>query len=258
MTMRTLPQSWLSLGAIAASALVLSACTSTSLTRAPVEDRSRGTVSSTPAPTRPLIGQQNKGKPGFYEVQKGDTLYRLSRNYGRTIAELAYWNGLSDPYLLEIGDVLRVAPEGSAATPVASTQPVPAVTTPSPTGAASSIALAWPATGPILQHFDASKNKGIDIAGKAGDPVMAAADGKVMYAGNALRGYGNLIIVQHNATFVTAYAHNQRILVQEGQSVTRGQKIAEMGQTEADRVKLHFELRRNQTPINPMAHLPGR
>jgi len=230
-------------------------------------------MAPTPAPTRPAIGRENLGKPGFYEVQPGDNLFRIGRHHGRSVAELARWNGLSDPYIIEIGDVLRVAPptDGSDAM----VRPVPAVgaagaasnagaassaagTSPQPAADAASMNWLWPASGPILQGFDAGKNKGIDIAGKAGDPVVAAADGSVVYAGSALRGYGNLVIIKHGATFVTAYAHNQSLLVKDGQSVKRGQKIAEMGKTEADRVQLHFEIRKNSTPVDPMQYLPSR
>ena len=111
---------------------------------------------------------------------------------------------------------------------------------------------------PLLAGFDEARNKGLGIGGKAGDPVLAAADGRVVYAGSGLRGYGNLVIVKHNATYLTAYAHNQTLLVKEDQIVRRGQKIAEMGSTDADRVKLHFEIRRQGKPIDPAQRLPPR
>ena len=116
----------------------------------------------------------------------------------------------------------------------------------------------WPASGPVSSGFDEVKNKGLDIAGKAGDPVLAAADGRVVYAGAGLRGYGNLIILKHNNTYLTAYAHNQALLVKEDQSVRKGQKIAEMGNSDADRVKLHFEIRRQGKPVDPARFLPAR
>jgi lipoprotein NlpD len=116
----------------------------------------------------------------------------------------------------------------------------------------------WPANGVLLAGFDEAKNKGLDIGGKAGDPVMAAADGQVVYAGSGLRGYGNLIILKHNNTFLTAYAHNQALLVKEDQKVRKGQKIAEMGKSDADRVKLHFEVRRQGKPVDPAKFLPAR
>jgi lipoprotein NlpD len=116
----------------------------------------------------------------------------------------------------------------------------------------------WPVNGALIAGFDEVKNKGLDIAGKAGDPVLASADGRVVYAGAGLRGYGNLIILKHNNTFLTAYAHNQTLLVKEDQSVRKGQKIAEMGNSDADRVKLHFEIRRQGKPVDPARYLPSR
>jgi lipoprotein NlpD len=117
---------------------------------------------------------------------------------------------------------------------------------------------AWPAAGPVVAPFDDAKTKGLAIGGKAGDAVYAAADGRVVYAGSGLRGYGNLVIVKHNANYLTAYAHNQALLVKEDQIVKRGQKIAEMGSTDADRVQLHFEIRKQGKPIDPSRLLPAR
>ncbi|WP_333708909.1 peptidoglycan DD-metalloendopeptidase family protein [Tepidimonas ignava] len=139
--------------------------------------------------------------------------------------------------------------------PAASATPEP---TPAKAAPADAIALAWPARGPVLYHFDEVRNKGIGIGGKAGDPVLAAADGRVVYAGSDLRGYGNLVIIKHNNTYLTAYAHNQTLLVREDQTVRQGQKIAEMGNTDADRVKLHFEVRRQGKPVDPLSLLPSR
>ena len=116
----------------------------------------------------------------------------------------------------------------------------------------------WPANGTVISTFDEVRSKGLAIAGKAGDPVLAAADGRVVYAGSGLRGYGNLVIVKHNNTYLTAYAHNQTLLVKEEQTVRRGQKIAEMGSTDAERVQLHFEIRKQGKPIDPGKMLPPR
>jgi lipoprotein NlpD len=116
----------------------------------------------------------------------------------------------------------------------------------------------WPASGAVISGFDEARNKGLAISGKAGDPVFAAADGRVVYAGSGLRGYGNLVIVKHNSTYLTAYAHNQSLLVKEDQVVRRGQKIAEMGSSDAERVQLHFEIRRLGRPIDPARLLPSR
>lgn len=120
------------------------------------------------------------------------------------------------------------------------------------------VSWAWPTTAKLAGPFNESGSKGFDFAGKAGDPVMAAADGKVVYAGSGLRGYGELVIVKHNATYLSAYAHNRKILVKEGQMVTRGQKIAEMGTTDTDSVKLHFEIRKQGKPVDPAQYLPKR
>ena len=146
---------------------------------------------------------------------------------------------------------------------VASIAPAPVpLPAPNPTPAPGSdddIAWIWPTHGgPLLAGFDEAKNKGVDIGGKAGDPVLAAADGRVVYAGAGLRGYGNLVILKHNNTYLTAYAHNQTLLVKEDQTVRKGQKIAEMGSSDADRVKLHFEIRRQGKPVDPTKYLPPR
>jgi lipoprotein NlpD len=120
------------------------------------------------------------------------------------------------------------------------------------------IAWIWPATGKTVATFSEGGNKGVDIAGKAGDPVIASADGKVVYSGTGLRGYGKLVILKHNNTYLSAYAHSQTILVKEGQTVSKGQKIAEMGNSDADQVKLHFEVRRQGKPVDPLKYLPAR
>lgn len=116
---------------------------------------------------------------------------------------------------------------------------------------------AWPAPGRVVEKFEGN-NKGLAIAGRTGEPVLAAGDGRVVYSGSGLRGYGQLVIIKHNETYISAYAHNSRILVKEGQQVTRGQKIAEMGSSDADRTKLHFEIRRQGKPVDPLGHLPER
>ena len=117
---------------------------------------------------------------------------------------------------------------------------------------------AWPASGRVIENFDEQRNKGIDIAGNPGDPVLAAADGRVVYAGSGLRGYGNLLIIKHNNTFLSAYVHNRQLLVREGQMVKRGQRIAELGNSDAPSPRLHFEIRRQGRPIDPLAQLPAR
>ena len=149
------------------------------------------------------------------------------------------------------------ASEPPVAAPVP--QKPPAAAAPAVPATDDALEFAWPAKGEVIVAFDETKNrKGIDLAGGAGDPVLAAAEGKVVYAGEGLRGYGKLIIIKHNNTFLTAYAHNQSILVKEDQSVKKGQKIAEMGSTDSDRVKLHFEIRERGRPVDPMKYLRSR
>jgi lipoprotein NlpD len=146
-----------------------------------------------------------------------------------------------------------VAPSAAANANTSSSTPARAATA----GDADQLDWAWPAKGKIVTNFSETSNlKGIDIAGTAGEPVRASAAGRVVYAGNGLRGYGKLIIIKHNNTYLSAYAHNRDILVKEGQQVTRGQKIAEMGNTDADQVKLHFEIRRHGKPMDPTKVLP--
>ena len=134
----------------------------------------------------------------------------------------------------------------------------PSVVSAAPRDGDDDINWMWPANGPVATSFDENRSKGLAITGKPGDPVFAAADGRVVYAGSGLRGYGNLVILKHNNTYLTAYAHNQTLLVKEDQAVRRGQKIAEMGATDAERVQLHFEIRKLGKPIDPAKLLPPR
>jgi lipoprotein NlpD len=254
-------------------------------------------VAATPAPEVKLLpGAENAGKPGYYTVKPGDTLIRIGLESGQSWKDIARWNTLENANLIEVGQVLRVVPPVAATTatavasdtgvvtrpvasvtvapasaastpkpaasaPVAAPAPVATPATPAPAVAASGaddISFIWPSSGSLIAGFDEARNKGFDIGGKAGDPVLAAADGRVVYAGAGLRGYGNLVILKHNNTYLTAYAHNQTLLVKEDQNVRRGQKIAEMGSTDADRVKLHFEIRRQGKPVDPARYLPSR
>jgi len=273
-----------------------------------------------PAPKRAPVGVENAGKPGYYTVQKGDTLIRIGLDAGQNYRDIARWNAIENPNKIEIGDVYRVVPPEEpavakavvsgrlsvtplppvpaaapsppkasspsapppvtvAATPPPAVKPAapstvqaseplvaapvpqkpPAAAAPAVPATDDALEFAWPAKGEVIVAFDETKNrKGIDLAGGAGDPVLAAAEGKVVYAGEGLRGYGKLIIIKHNNTFLTAYAHNQSILVKEDQSVKKGQKIAEMGSTDSDRVKLHFEIRERGRPVDPMKYLRSR
>ncbi|MGV0961357.1 MAG: peptidoglycan DD-metalloendopeptidase family protein [Limnohabitans sp.] len=257
---------------------VLAGCSSSPRVLPPVEDRmasgraSKGAMTATSDAVKVLPGAENAGKPGYYTVQRGDTLMRIGLDHGQAWRDLVRWNSLSNPDVIEVGQVLRVAPPGAAVdSPGVVVRPVTlggdssvAVTPAKPAGPQSASAsddglgFIWPSTGSLIGGFDESKNKGVDIAGKAGDAVVASADGQVVYAGAGLRGYGNLIILKHNNTFLTAYAHNQKLLVKEDQKVSKGDKIAEMGSTDADRVKLHFEVRRQGKPVDPAKFLPAR
>ncbi|MBD3892763.1 peptidoglycan DD-metalloendopeptidase family protein [Hydrogenophaga sp.] len=261
---------------------------------APVEDRSAPRPAEARAQpgaeARALPGAENEGRPGYYTVRPGDTLIRIGLETGQSWRDLQAWNNLGNPNLIEVGQVLRVVPPlvpvfvtaaapppaGAASPspvlpPAATPRPLaqtgaPAPATPAtPTAAAAAtpaaadeINLIWPAQGEVISVFDEVRNKGIAIAGRLGEPVLAAAAGRVVYAGAGLRGYGNLIILKHDNTFLTAYAHNQALLVREDQVVRQGQRIAEMGSSDADRVKLHFELRRQGRPVDPLAFLPRR
>lgn len=146
----------------------------------------------------------------------------------------------------------------ASGTTTASQASTPEVKDPKDTKDTDEINWQWPANGPLLGGFEEGKRKGLVIGGKAGDPVFAAADGHVVYAGSGLRGYGNLVIIKHNAEYLTAYAHNQTLLVKEDQRVRKGQKIAEMGSTDAERVQLHFEIRKQGKPVDPARQLPTR
>lgn len=256
-------------GGVSLGALVLAACTTPN--RAPVVDLSGSQASGT--------GTQ-VGPSTTYVVRPGDTLYSIARQHGVTWQEVASWNGIADPSQLRVGRTLTIGGGGSAApatgggTGMAQVQPIPTPTvevrpldgssastpsTPRPVQANDSgIDWLWPAQGRVIAEYNQALNKGIDIEGNVGDPVVAAADGTVVYAGSGLRGYGNLLIIRHNATFLSAYAHNSRLLVSEGQEVKRGQRVAELGQTDAPSPRLHFEVRRGGTPEDPMRFLPPR
>ncbi|PSJ79921.1 peptidoglycan DD-metalloendopeptidase family protein [Neisseria iguanae] len=198
-----------------------------------------------------------------HTVVRGDTVYNISKRYGIDQNDLRSWNNLADN-TIGVGQVLRVKPAGyvapatAAITTAAVPAPTPATTATVSTGSTRTVSgITWqrPTVGKVVTDFGGN-NKGVDISGNAGQPVVAAADGKVVYAGSGLRGYGNLVIVQHNSTFLTAYGHNQSLMVNEGQTVKRGQIIAKMGSTDAPRNQLHFEVRQNGKPVNPTAYVP--
>ena len=222
---------------------------------------------------------------GYREVQVGDTLYSIAWESGRDYRDLARWNRIAPPYVIKPGQKLRLFPQAGAdqanrpelkPLPPTSNQRATAEKAPEkkkaavekpqtlakqhePAGAAKQLDWIWPAEGTLLERYSVSgPNKGIDIAGRKGQPILAAAAGQVVYQGGGLRGYGQLIIIKHNADFLSAYAHCDRIYVKEGNVIKRGQKIADMGSSGADRAKLHFEVRYRGAPVDPQDYLPKK
>ena len=293
------------LGLLTCTALLLAACSTRQ--SAPVIDRSPG--ASTPA-TTPAAKPALPAGADFYTVKRGDTLFGIALDHGQDYREMAAWNNITNPSVIQVGQVLRVTPPPGAPgaadsgvivrpiTPsgsapgvppgtiteprgdkrpysdeaLAQAQGKPAPTAPaakpaekpaekpaSPATESDDVAWSWPMNGKLIGQFSESgATKGIDIAAKVGDPVLAAGPGKVVYSGQGLRGYGRLVIIKHNNTFLSAYAHNSSLLVKEGQTVTRGQKIAEAGNTDSDVPKLHFEIRRQGKPVDPLKFLPEK
>ncbi|WP_339486082.1 peptidoglycan DD-metalloendopeptidase family protein [Pseudomonas sp. EL_65y_Pfl2_R95] len=253
---------------------ILSGCSSSPAGGVQVLDRNGRSV--------PITSKQPHVTSGQYLVRRGDTLYSIAFRFGWDWKELAARNGIPAPYTLRVGQPIRfdgkkpssvvvakqpsvrgsstrtVRPATSTSTvkPVASKPVVATSQVKSVSGTSSG--WTWPTKGTVIGRFSSngSLNKGIDIAGDLGQPVLAASDGSVVYAGSGLRGYGELVIIKHSSTYVSAYGHNRRLLVKEGQKVKAGQAIAEMGSTGTDRVKLHFEIRRQGKPVDPLQFLP--
>ena len=239
--------------ALALASVVLVGCTSSS--KAPVSYLNSGVSSA-----------------ATYVVKPGDTLNKISRATGVPEGTLSRINKISNPNLLIVGQSLRLS---DSQNPAAATRPAGSMSSqsssPGPSASNSGntesretrasdaglISWGWPAKGKVIQGFTTT-TKGIDIAGASGEPIESAASGKVIFAGDGPRGLGNLIIVEHSDGFITAYAHNKTLLVKEGQVVKRGTKIAEMGQSDATSVRLHFEIRRRGSPVDPLEYLPAR
>jgi len=256
--------------ALRASALVLllltvSACGKSTVVRTP----GGATVAGQGAGTA-------TGQPGAsVVVQRGDTLYSIARRNNAAVADLARWNGLQPPYTIYPGQRLALgaggrtgagAPAGAGngrtpaprpSTPPPASAPAPR---PAPVAVASNVRWQWPAQGVVLSGYveGNATRQGVAIGGSSGQAVNAAADGVVVYSGAGLVGYGELIIVKHNDQWLSAYGHNRKRLVNEGQAVKAGQQIAEMGRTGTDRDKLHFEIRYNGKPVDPLLYLPKR
>ena len=266
--------------------VLLVGCSSTPPGGVRVVDRTAGgstTSTSAATPQRPAT------TTGQYRVQRSDTLYSIAFRFGWDWRALAARNNIPAPYTIKVGQVIRfdggrsptvvkgpmatanngnkpplvVVPTNTVPVIARPAQP-PVVTTPATTPvqavSRSATGWAWPTGGALIGKFSSngSLNKGIDIAGELGQPVLAASDGSVVYAGSGLRGYGELVIIKHSDTYVSAYGHNRKLLVREGQQVKVGQTIAEMGSTGTDRVKLHFEIRRQGKPVDPLQFLPAR
>ncbi|MDI9697028.1 peptidoglycan DD-metalloendopeptidase family protein [Burkholderia cenocepacia] len=270
-----------------AAVLVMAGCASPqsvppsdTLAVKPADSSPPAAPSAAAMPPAPILVAQK------YVVKRGDTLTGIASANDCSVADLRTWNKLAANGRLRRGQVLRIVrqqplpPAGAAATqPVASngatgsqgnSQTTAQATSQAGASSASDrqvvketrrhaggVALKWPATGKIVDGFRPGQNRGIQIAGRPGDPVRAAADGRVMYAGTGLNDYGSLIIVQHNADFLTAYAHNRKLLVKTGDIVHQGDAIAEMGDLDNSRVALLFEVRRDGKPVNPMPYLPS-
>ena len=216
---------------------------------------------------------------GSHTVRAGETLYSIAWRYNRNHEELARSNSISAPYRIYPGQVISLvstsgavakinqqSSSGSNSKPTTRYKKPKTNTKPVQEKFANQrdnkviMSWSWPSKGPVIEAYSltGAVNKGIDLAGKRGEPVFAAADGKVVYSGTGLVGYGNLIIIKHNETYLSAYAHNSRLLLKEGDSAKAGQKIAEIGSTGTNRDKLHFEIRRDGKPVNPVQYLPRR
>lgn len=226
--------------------------------------------------------------PGYHQVKRGDTLYSIAFQYGYSYEQIATWNAIAAPFVIHLGQRLRVMPPGtttpstirvlpaeaaplpeSATTTTQSTEPAPTevvapasrAPTPPPENLPSGpLRWSWPSQGRLLHGFDPDQpgGKGIDIAGRLGQDVTAAANGWVVYSGSGLMGYGQLVIVKHDKSILSAYGHNGKLLVKEGDAVRAGQVIAAMGENGASGPMLHFEIRRDGKPVNPLEYLPRR
>jgi len=199
-----------------------------------------------------------------YTVKRGDTLYRISRMTGTSVKELARLNNISAPYTIEVGQRLKVNGSTKTASSSRKSSSKTAAVTPSSAVPQSSWppvgqrCWRWPTSGKVILPYSTADggNKGIDIAGSRGQPVVASGAGTVVYVGNQLRGYGNLVMIKHGEDYITAYAHNETLLVNNGQKVKAGEKIATMGSSGADGVQLHFQIRYRATAIDPQRYLP--
>ena len=209
----------------------------------------------------PTSAQPAGRRPAAHVVRRKETLSAIAWRYGLDYRSIARWNRIAPPYVIYPGQrlALRAPSKSSTGTAPSKARAVPKKPAkPDSAPLAAAGGWTWPARGRLIGGFAGGDRTGIDIAGTRGQAVMAARAGRVVYTGTGLVGYGRLVIVKHSGSLLTAYAHNDRVLVKEGQAVRAGQKIAEMGSTGADRVKLHFEVRRDGQPLNPLKFLPRR
>jgi lipoprotein NlpD len=236
------------------------------------------TTQNKKAPDPAKSSSQKPAKPPLrgdsYTVQAGDTVFGIAFRAGLNYRDVAAWNGIDEPFTIRIGQQLRLTPPayGKSQKPAvsgASKKPQTAVpvqpsvqpsTPKAPEPSLSNIVWQWPTKGEIIGRFvvDDKTRQGINIAGKPGQEIHAAADGVVVYSGTGLIGYGELLIVKHGNEWISAYAHNSRRLVAEGVKVKAGQHIADMGDTGSISTMLHFEIRRNGKPVDPLLYLPQR
>ncbi len=247
---------------------------------------------TTPAPVEEQPATSHTAKvtplpPGYHQVKRGDTLYSIAFQYGYSYEQVATWNAIAAPFVIHVGQRLRVMPPGTTTPSTIRVLPAEAAPAPTPATAvepfepasgqvvapASNLATPppeklpsgplrwnWPCQGKLLHGFDPEQpgGKGIDIGGRLGQDVTAAANGWVVYSGSGLMGYGQLVIVKHDKSLLSAYGHNGRLLVKEGDAVRAGEVIAAMGENGANGPMLHFEIRRDGKPVNPLEYLPRR
>lgn len=211
----------------------------------------------------PPSSRKKSAASGYRVVVAGDTLYSIAADVGVHYRQLAEWNDIRQPYVIRPGQRLRVTrPDKLAAAtlPRSTESPArPKTISKAPAKTAATGPWVWPTNGPILARFrPKGPNKGLDIGGRRGQTIRAAAAGQVVYQGSGLRGYGQLIIVKHNGEFLSAYAHCDRVYAKEGDVIKVGQKIAAMGGSGTDRVKLHFEIRYRGSPVDPLKYLPRK
>jgi len=212
----------------------------------------------TAPPSRPVTGPPIRAD--FYRVRPGDTLYSIARRSGRHYRTIARWNHIRPPYTIYPGQILRLKPPAETKPSLPKTKIRASRSHPRPKQPKKNLKIhwRWPLKGLIVRNFAQTGRKGIDIAAAPGTAVRAAAPGRVVYSGSGLVGYGNLVIIKHGETYLSAYGNNRRLRVREGQRVQAGQVIAEVGRGGDGRAVLHFEIRRHGDPVDPLRYLPKR